>query len=70
MNKITLYTTDCPRCKKVEAILQNKGIEYNTNNNTSTMREKGIVLVPAIEIDGLLYGANSFREIVEKIQTL
>lgn len=49
-----LHTTDCPKCKVLEAKLQEKKIEYITNNNLKELIERGIRTAPILEVDGVL----------------
>lgn len=50
--EITLYTSNCPKCKILKAKLDNKKINYNICDDTKVMTEKGITSLPALEIDG------------------
>ena len=49
---ITLYSTGCANCKMLEAKLKAKKIEYRIESNMSVMEEKGLMSVPALEVDG------------------
>ncbi len=49
---MTLYSTGCPNCKVLKMQLDRLGIEYDTNDNTQEMIEKGFSTVPILEIDG------------------
>ena len=48
---IKVYSTGCPRCKVLEAKLQQKGIDYSIENDQDAMKEKGILSVPYLEVD-------------------
>lgn len=48
-----LHTTDCPKCKVLEAKLQEKKIEYIMNNNLKELIECGIRTAPILEVDGV-----------------
>ena len=48
---ITLFTTGCPRCKVLEAKLQQKGIQYNEVTDMVEMEKLGIMSVPTLCID-------------------
>lgn len=50
--EITLYTSNCPKCKILKAKLDDKKINYNICDDTNVMTEKGITSLPALEIDG------------------
>lgn len=51
---ITLYTTHCPKCRVLEAKLNQKGIEYQENTDIDYMESLGIMSVPVLEVDGEL----------------
>ena len=38
---MTLYTTNCPKCKILESKLKAKNIEYNTVTDIEVMQKKG-----------------------------
>lgn len=48
---ITLYSTDCPRCKVLEKKLSDKGIEFNVCKDIEVMESKGLTFAPALEVD-------------------
>lgn len=50
--KITLYSTHCPKCNVLEKKLKIKNIEYEEINDIETMKEKGYLTVPILEVDG------------------
>lgn len=49
---ITLYTTYCPKCKVLEAKLQQKGLEFTLIDDQDLMIEKGFMEAPILEVDG------------------
>lgn len=49
---VTLYTTDCPKCKILENKMKEKGIEYNIVKDVEIMRFKGFFQVPILDIGG------------------
>ena len=49
---ITLFSTHCPKCNVLEKKLKAKNIEYEEVNDVEAMKEKGIVTVPVLEVDG------------------
>ncbi len=52
---VILYTTHCPMCRVMEAILKKNGYTYTENTDVQLMREKGFKSVPWIEFeDGTL----------------
>lgn len=61
--EITLYTTDCPKCKILESKLEEKGAEYKICKDQDIMIEKGFMSAPVLEVDGktMTFGvANKF----------
>lgn len=48
---ITLFTTGCPRCRVLEAKLNQKGITYNEVSDMVEMEKLGIMSVPTLCID-------------------
>lgn len=50
--EITLYTSNCPKCKILKAKLDDKKINYNICDDANVMTEKGITSLPVLEIDG------------------
>ena len=61
---VVLYSTHCPKCKVLEAKLNQKGINYEENNDVELMQQKGFTTVPKLEVDGVVY---DFKEAVEWI---
>ena len=59
-----LYTIDCPKCKVLEAKLNQKGISYEICKDKNKMIELGIKSAPVLEINGQLY---KFKEAVDFI---
>lgn len=53
--KITLYSTNCPKCKVLETKLQKKNIQYEVNHDIEYMISKGMMSAPYLEIDEQLY---------------
>ena len=51
---IILYTTHCPRCKVLEAKLNQMGIKYSVCEDTDTMRNLQIKNVPMLSVNGKL----------------
>lgn len=48
---ITLYSTNCPKCKVLESKLQKKDIQYETCTDTDEMLSKGIKSAPILQLD-------------------
>lgn len=47
-----LYTTNCPKCKVLEKLLNDKNISYKVVSDENVMIEKGFMSAPMLEIDG------------------
>lgn len=54
MNKIILYSTNCPLCKGLEKILKSKNISYTLCTDENKMQELGIKQVPMLLVNGNL----------------
>lgn len=57
-----LYSTDCPKCKILEGVLKNKGVEYEIVKDQDLMIEKGFMSAPMFEMDGKIM---SFSEAIK-----
>lgn len=62
-----LYSTNCPRCRVLEAKLNKKGVDYNITNDVNVIIEKGFKTAPVLEIDGEFY---TFEQALEKIKEI
>lgn len=51
--EVILYSTGCPKCKVLEAKLNQNGIAYETNSDMDTMLSKGFMSMPMLEVDGV-----------------
>lgn len=51
---IKLYSTNCPKCKVLEAKLRNKNIDFElvTDFDVKPFVKKGIMSAPILEVDG------------------
>ena len=61
---IVLHSTHCPKCNVLETKLKQKNIDFEENNDVELMVEKGFVMAPVLEVDGVAY---NFKEAVEWI---
>lgn len=64
MEKVILYSTNCPKCRVLEAKLKQNNIEYELIDDIEIMREKGFEFAPMLEIDGVIY---DFKNAIERI---
>ena len=57
-DNIIMYSTGCPKCNILKEKLDNKNINYSICNDVDIMKEKHILSVPILEINGelLQYG--------------
>lgn len=51
---ITLFSTNCPKCKVLTMKLDKKGINYTKVEDVDTMLAKGIKTAPYLEVDNEL----------------
>ena len=56
MNKLTLFSTGCPRCKVLKQKLQSKNIEYSEVTSVDDMLALGITEVPVLGVEDKLLG--------------
>ena len=49
--KVTLYSTNCPKCNILKAKLNAKGVEFTENNDINLMISKGFTSSPMLEVD-------------------
>jgi glutaredoxin len=59
--EITLYTTDCPKCKILEKKLDAKNINYKKVTDVEEIMKMGIMSSPVLEVD------NEFMPFTEAI---
>ena len=64
MDKIILYSNNCPRCKILKKKLDDNKINYEIIDDVDTMIDKGLSTVPVLEINGRML---DFKEAVEWI---
>ena len=63
---ITLYTTNCPRCKVLKAKLDSENIDYEVVEGEEPIREKGFVTTPLLEVDDKVL---TFAEAMQWVNT-
>ena len=51
---ITLFSTNCPKCKVLTMKLDKKGINYTKVEDVDAMLAKGIKAAPYLEVDNEL----------------
>jgi len=55
MNKIILYSNNCPKCKILKDRLDQKGLSYSICSDEELMISKGFRTMPMLEVDGNVY---------------
>lgn len=50
---VILYSNHCPKCNVLEKKLKTKNIDYEEVNDVETMKEKGYLMLPVLEVDGV-----------------
>lgn len=56
---VTLYSTNCPKCKIIEAKLKQLGLEYKVITNIEEMKTLGITTAPVMCVDDKKYDFNN-----------
>lgn len=64
---ITLYTTNCPKCKILKKKLDDKHISYEIVSDVNTMLDLGIRVAPILKVDEKML---DFGEAVRYVNTL
>ena len=49
---VTLYTTHCPKCMMLEALLKKQNIKYSIIDDKDVMIDKGFTSAPNLEVNG------------------
>lgn len=55
MKSITLYTTHCPKCTILQKKLEAKNIQFNVVQDVQVMKEKKIMSVPVLQVNGQMF---------------
>lgn len=50
---VILYSTGCPKCKELKALLDKRGVKYSENNSVDEMLALGFTKVPVLSVDGV-----------------
>ena len=54
MEEVVLYTINCPKCTVLKDKLDTLKIKYHIISDVQQLREKGIVQLPMLEVNGEL----------------
>lgn len=52
---IVLYSTNCPKCKQLERLLEKVGLEYVVCTDIDAMAALGMREAPYLQVNGKLY---------------
>ena len=52
LSNITLFTTDCPKCRVLEHKLNAQGIQYTAEHDVQEILDKGYKTAPILKVDG------------------
>lgn len=52
---ITLFSTNCPKCRVLEQKLNNKQIEFTKSSDIQEIIDKGFMSAPVLKIDNIYY---------------
>ena len=66
--KVIFYSTGCPKCKVLEAKLNSKGIEYETESDMKVMEEKEFMSMPMLEVDDKVMNFSAAVEWINNIK--
>ena len=50
---VTLFSTNCPKCRVLEQKLNQKNISFNKNSDMNEVIEKGFMSAPILKIDDI-----------------
>lgn len=64
---IIFYTTNCPKCSSLKNKLNAKSLSYTECSDTEIMLKKGIVSVPALEIDNKIF---SYKDAIKFLNNM
>lgn len=71
MDKIILYTTNCPKCKVLEKKLENKNVEFEIVDDIDKVLEIadrfGIMSAPILEVNDNVMEFNKAVEFVDNM---
>lgn len=49
--KITLFTTNCPNCKKLENLLNENNIDFTIETDVQEVIDKGFSFAPVLKVE-------------------
>lgn len=66
--KVVFYSTGCANCHSLAGRLIAKNIPYEACSDVSVMMEKGIMSVPALEVDGVVMTLKQAKEWIDNYE--
>ena len=66
-SKVILYTIGCPKCKVLELKLKQKNVQYSIVDDMDIMKEKNMLSLPILEVDGTIY---NFSEAIKFLNSI
>lgn len=64
---ITLFTNDCPKCKMLKELLDNKEVKYTICDDVELMKTLGFKTVPMLDVHGELVGFSEALRYIDKM---
>ena len=64
---MTLYSTDCPRCRVLQMKLNELNLGYTVKTDIADMQALGITTAPVLEVDGELFAFNKALAYLAKL---
>ena len=52
---VTLFSTNCPKCRVLEQKLNQKNITFNIDNNMQEIIDQGFMSAPVLKVDDVYY---------------
>ena len=69
---IVLYSSDCPKCKMIERIMKEKGLDFSIVNDDKVYlplaEENKIVSMPFAKIDGEVVDFRELQKFVMEVE--
>lgn len=70
MQKVILYSTDCPRCKVLKAKLDEAGITYETVTDVEVMKSKGFRAAPVLQVGDTEYDFGKALDYIKNLSLI
>lgn len=66
MNRVILFSTGCPNCKRLKLLLNKNNIHYVENNSIDEMLALGFSRVPVLSVDDINMDYNDAKKWIEE----